>query len=297
MLAAVSIGVGLAALGWLLVLADPERLSLAGVRGLNRRASLQRYPAWQALQPLVVLLGAYADRVLSRRVRARLDRFLTRCGNPLGLTAGELLGLCALSVAGGLGLGAALARWLGVGATLVGILVPMSAALPWLLHSQAGARRSEQISKALPHALELLALAMSAGLDFKSALVEFSRRGPDLGGPLSRELGAVLHELRVGRTRWEALEGLRDRVASESIAEFVGAVGQAERHGTPLADVLRVQARAARHRESTRAEQAAARAGVRMIAPLFLLLLSVLLLVMGPMLMSLSGPGAAPSQP
>ena len=290
LLGVTSIGVASAALGWLLARAAAVRDPLAGVRGLNRRQARERYPLWRLVEPVVVSLGAGVERLLGERLRAWLSCQLVRCGNPLGLTAGELTGLSILSLLAGVGVGAALARCLGTGPVVVWTLVPTSIALPLLLHSHLGMRRLERISKALPHALELLALATSAGLGLQSALSELTRQGSDPGDPLTRELDTVLHELRLGRTRWEALGGLRDRVALESVAELVGAVTQAERNGTPLAEVLRAQAVAARHRESTRAEQAAARAGVRMIAPLFLLLLSVLLLVLGPMLMSLSGP-------
>lgn len=290
LLSVAAAAVGSAAVGWLLAQSRAECEALAGVRGLNRRRSRTQYPLWRLAEPVVASLGTFGDGIIGTRLRECLDRYLTRCGNPLGLTGGELVGLCVLSVPLGTGLGVMLTTWLGIGSVIVWILVPMSAALPMLLHSHAGTRRLERISKSLPHALELLALATSAGLGLQSALVELTRQGSDLGRPLTRELELVLHELRLGRTRCESLRGLRDRVALESVGELVGAVSQAERNGTPLAQVLRAQATAARHRESTRAEQAAARAGVRMIAPLFLLLLSVLLLVMGPMLMSLSGP-------
>ena len=291
LLGGASLAVSCGAMGWALVRAGAAHAPLAGVRGLHRRGSQQRYPIWRAVEPAVTLLGACGDWAMGTRLRMRIDRYLVRCGNPLGLTAGELVGLCVLSVVAGLVLAVMLARSLGVGSIVVWIVAPTSAALPLLLHSHAGARRLERISRTLPHTLELLALAMSAGLGLQSALSELTRQAADLGGPLTRELATVLHELRLGRTNWEALRGMRDRVPSESVAELVGAVAQAERHGTPVAEVLRVQAKAARHRESTRAEQAAARAGVSMIAPLFLLLLSVLLLVMGPMLMSVSGSG------
>jgi tight adherence protein C len=286
-----SVLVGSAALGWMLSRSGAEHNPLAGVRGMNRRQARAQYPLWRVAEPVVACVGTFGEWVVGVRLRAWLDRYLNRCGNPLGLTPGECVGLCMLSAPIGTGLGSILTTWLGIGSVLVWALVPTSAALPLLLYSHAGTRRLERISKSLPQALELLALATSAGLGLQSALSELTRRGFELRDPLTRELDLVLYELRLGRTRCEALRGLRDRVELESVAEFVGAVSQAERNGTPLAEVLRTQAIAARDRESTRAEQAAARAGVRMIAPLFLLLLSVLLLVLGPMLMSLSGPG------
>jgi hypothetical protein len=215
LLSVASAAVGSAAVGWLLAQSRAERESVAGMRGLNRRQSHTRYPLWRLAEPMVACVGTFGDGIIGMRLRAWLDRYLTRCGNPLGLTGGELVGLCALSVPLGTGLGLVLTTWLGIGSVVVWILVPTSAALPMLLHSHSGTRRLDRISKSLPHALELLALATSAGLGLQSALVELTRQDSNLGRPLTRELELVLHELRLGRTRCEALGGLRDRVELE----------------------------------------------------------------------------------
>jgi tight adherence protein C len=73
----------------------------------------------------------------------------------------------------------------------------------------------------------------------------------------------------------------------------VGAVIQAEQRGTQLTQVLRTQAGLARSRRTVEAEQAASRAGVAMILPLILVFLCVILLVLGPMALSLLASSAA----
>jgi tight adherence protein C len=70
------------------------------------------------------------------------------------------------------------------------------------------------------------------------------------------------------------------------VQDFAHAVIQAERRGTPLAEVLEVQARVLRMRRSVAAEEAAARASVLLMLPLLLLLLAVLLLLFGPFLVN-----------
>ena len=68
----------------------------------------------------------------------------------------------------------------------------------------------------------------------------------------------------------------------------VGGVRQLEAHGETVADVLQIQAGVSRMRRTVNAEEAAAKAGVKMVGPLFLLFACIMLLVMGPMILKLS---------
>ena len=70
--------------------------------------------------------------------------------------------------------------------------------------------------------------------------------------------------------------------------EFTGALIQAEERGNPVADVLQIQATSSRMRRSIRAEELAAKAGVAMVGPLVLVFATIMILIMGPMSMSLS---------
>ena len=62
---------------------------------------------------------------------------------------------------------------------------------------------------------------------------------------------------------------------------------QAEERGNPVAEVLQIQAGVSRLRRSVKAEEAAAKAAVKMVGPLFLLFACIMLLVMGPMVLTL----------
>ena len=64
--------------------------------------------------------------------------------------------------------------------------------------------------------------------------------------------------------------------------DFVGTVVQAEAKGTPLSEVLTIQARMLRMRRSVSAEEAAAKAGLMMMGPLMLMFVTIILLLMGP---------------
>jgi len=100
-----------------------------------------------------------------------------------------------------------------------------------------------------------------------------------------------LQSLQLGRTRRRALEELAERVPSDAVVEFVGAVVQAELRGSPLVEVLRIQAEVSRRKRSVRAEELAAKAGVAMMGPLVLVFLAILLLIVAPMVLRLQSNG------
>jgi tight adherence protein C len=66
------------------------------------------------------------------------------------------------------------------------------------------------------------------------------------------------------------------------VRQFVGAITQAEKRGTPLAEVLTTQARVLRTKRSQAAEQAAARAAVLIMGPLMLIFACVFIILLGP---------------
>lgn len=99
---------------------------------------------------------------------------------------------------------------------------------------------------------------------------------------------AVLQELSLGRTRKQALTDFGKRTPSAAVTEFVAALVQAEDRGNPVAEVLQIQAGVSRMRRTVNAEEAAAKAGVKMVGPLFLLFACIMLLVMGPMVLKLA---------
>ena len=98
---------------------------------------------------------------------------------------------------------------------------------------------------------------------------------------------AALTRQLLAFSRKQALEQLATRVPCESVREFVGAVCQAEERGNPLGQVLEIQAEASRQRRSTRAEEAASTASVKMLAPMLLIFAAILLLIVAPMVMNI----------
>jgi tight adherence protein C len=107
-------------------------------------------------------------------------------------------------------------------------------------------------------------------------------------GPLSEELYIMLQELRMGKTRREALRDMARRVSLDTLNSVVASLVQADQLGTPLGPILRIQADMLRIRRSQEAEKAAMEAAVKLLFPLLFIFISVMLILLGPMFLRLS---------
>ncbi len=271
------------------VASAPSRVaSRLGMRGLKRQRALADNPAWTQVEPLVRWLGVRVSGLLEDPLRGKMDRQLGLAGDYLGLTPEEYLSLSILSCFGGGAFGAVAGYMLDMGLALTLATAPLGAALPYFAVSSEESRRMKQINRGLPYAADLLALSMSAGQDFPGAVRQVVDKSSDPDDALVEEFNRILQELQVGMTRKQALLGFADRAPLESVSEFVSAIVQAEERGNPVADVLQIQAGVSRMRRSVKAEEAAAKAGVQMVGPLFLLFFCIMLLVMGPMVLQLA---------
>ena len=225
-------------------------------------------------------LAAANARWLPQRGRARLAEWTGQAGRPFDLRPEELVALAQAWGLACLAAGALASLCLGAGAPL--LLAAAAAAVPCLwLRDRIRARR-RAIVRALPWALDLLTLSVEAGLDFTAALakvVEKIRRGP-----LGDELALAIQELRLGKTREEALRNLARRAGIAPLASFVQALVQADRLGTPLSGVLRVLSSQMRTERTQRAEKLANEAPVKLLFPLVLCIFPTLFLMLfGPL--------------
>jgi len=222
------------------------------------------------------------ERWISGRWLERIDGWLRTAGRPRDLKAGELIAVAQVGAAVFLGLGILVSVWLRLGivfclaCSLAGSLSPAI----WLRDRIR--LRHRAISRALPYALDLLTLSVEAGLDFAAALSRVVER--EKSGPLSHELSVVLRELRLGKTREDALRNLARRVELPALTSFVQALVHADRMGTPLGKVLRILSTQLRIDRSQRAEKLANEAPVKLLLPLVLCIFPTLFLMLfGPL--------------
>jgi tight adherence protein C len=242
---------------------------------------------------LRALLAHGRSEALYLRFHRGLEGALSRAGRPQGLNADEYVGLGILLAlaCGGLGVGVYLllgpeAMFSVYAYFVLGLVLGAALWKGWL--SRAGEARQRSIRRDLPFALDLLTLAMEAGLDFTTAL---SRIVQKLGAtPLGREFSLMLREIQLGKTRSDALRDMAGRVDVPEVRSVVVSLVQAEELGAPLGGILRIQAAAQREKRSQRAEEAAGKTPVKMIFPLIVLLFpATILILFGPLFMELAG--------
>jgi tight adherence protein C len=257
-----------------------EWLRAGGAGAVDVRQSmligLLRKVALVPLSPLNV-------RFVPARFYPRASGLLRIAGYPGELTALEVAGLmelCALTFGA---FGTLLVASLGLPVYVVPVVALIGAGYPFLWLRDLGKARQHQIIRALPYDLDLLTLSVEAGLDFAAAIgkvVEKGRRGP-----LCDELSIMLRELKLGKTREEALRNLAARVEVTSLTTFVQALIHADRMGTPLGKVLRILSTDMRVARTQRAEKLANEAPVKLLFPLIACIFPcIFLMLFGPII-------------
>jgi tight adherence protein C len=145
--------------------------------------------------------------------------------------------------------------------------------------------RQTDIQRMLPEALDLLAIAVQAGMGLEQAIELVARRLP---GALGEELARMLQEVQLGASRREALTNLRARTEVPELSTFALSLAQADALGSPLGEVLRVQALQMRMLRRQRAREQAAKVPVKLLFPLLLCIFPALgIVVVGPAAVSI----------
>jgi tight adherence protein C len=227
-------------------------------------------------------IAAHQRTAFPPGIRDRIRAALRRAGDPAGLTVEELAALVELSAAGCLAAAAVLAIRLHASALFVPAGALFGALLPALWLRDLARARQAAIVRALPYDVDLLTLCVEAGLDFVAALSKVVERGRK--GPLAGELSIALKELRLGKTREEALRGLAARVEVPAMTSLVQALLHADRMGTPLGNVLRMLSSQLRIERTQRTEKLANEAPVKLLLPLLVFIFPTLFLMLfGPL--------------
>ena len=250
-------------------------LAAAGVRTARRDAQRRR-PATR----VPAVLARLGRRICVPAAPRDLARRLDAAGAPPTVAVAEVMALkCGAAVA-------ALIAALPAAALLPGRLGPAAVlAAPagafvtpdaWLARSTR--RRRIAMAAELPEVLDLLHVAVSAGLPALRALGEVGRRRR---GPLAAELRTAATRAALGVPRAQALERLARRCPLEAVAALAAAIARSERHGAPLAPALRALAADARAQRAQRVRERAARAAPKIQLVVALLLVPAVMLLVG----------------
>jgi tight adherence protein C len=160
--------------------------------------------------------------------------------------------------------------------------------IPDLALNRATKRHQKSIQNGLPDAIDLIVVCVEAGSSLDQALVRASDELEFAVPALAGELRMVTNEIRAGKPRNDAFQGLARRTPIDDIRSLVSMLTQTDRFGTSIAQALRTHAATARTKRRQRAEERAAKVGVKMVFPLALCLIPALYVVsLGPILVKI----------
>jgi tight adherence protein C len=238
----------------------------------------------RVILPLLHATSQFVRRFTPERTLEATRHKLDLAGNPHGWSAADFLGIRGLAalILGVLTFfltmlaGATVEhRLLFTGAmALLGFFLPVA----WL--GSRIRRRQDEIVRTLPDALDLLTISVEAGLPFDGAMQRVAEKW---NNEISRAFQRMLTEMRVGKTRRQALRDMAQRMEVPDITSFVAALVQADQLGISIAKVLRIQSEQMRIKRRQRAEEKAHQAPIKMLIPMtFLIFPTILIVILGP---------------
>jgi tight adherence protein C len=262
-----------------LALLDPDAASLME----EEAAAAESRP--KPMLKLLAFLWKEGKRAFGRRTgddrEKRIERKLLRAGSPFNMNPADfrMLQLSASVLLPALFAGYALLLRLGTGGAVLLAIIGLAGGmlLPNLYLKMKAGQRLKMGLRDLPDVLDLLTVSLEAGLGFDAALSKLVSRKE---GVLAAEFRRCLEEIRLGKTRRESLEGVRERLPVDEIKSLIGSILQAEKLGIGMVQVMRVQSQEVREQRKQRAEEAAMKAPIKMLFPLVLFIFPTLFIVL-----------------
>ena len=182
-----------------------------------------------------------------------------------------LLGLCVYFLGTKIGLIA------GVLLGIMGFMMPSF----WL--SLQISKRQKLIANGLPDALDLLIVCVEAGMGLDQGIAKAAEELVVSHAALSEELITITTEIRAGKARLEAFRNFAERTKVDDVRQLVSMLVQTDRFGTSISQALRTQAEVSRTMRRQRAEERAAKLGVKLVFPLvFCLFPAMYVVTLGP---------------
>lgn len=250
----------------------------------------ERRTAWlgRAWKLAVAVAARELPEWLLSRLRNRIAKDLRRAGDPSWREPELLLGQFLLE---GVGVTLGFIVLLNAATGRLYFVVPIGLGLflalglrPQSLHSRAQSRIN-RIGRTLPYSIDLAVLVLTSGGTLRGALEVVHDADPD--DPFHRELGMVLEQVRGGARLEAALREMADGLDIEELTSLTIAIERADKMGSPMAEILKSQADIFRSRRLQKAERLAVEAPVKMMFPNMLVMISVILLVLGPIIVQL----------
>lgn len=232
----------------------------------------------RVLDPILTRITRIGWRLTPQERLRILDEKLEAAGYPAGWDLNRLVMVKVLCMLFGAAIAifVTLTMSLGFGIILLVFLTGIGLYLPDIVLSKVCDKRTQEMRRTLADTVDLLNLTLAAGIGFDASLKLVAQ---NTTGALAQEFGRVVQEITIGKSRGEALHALADRTKDEDVRRFCMTCVQAERRGTPLGEILRIQSNELRIKRRQLAEEQAQKVPVKILFPTMVCVLPVLMIV------------------
>ncbi len=149
--------------------------------------------------------------------------------------------------------------------------------------------RRNRIIRELPDVLDLLVIAVEAGLGLDSAIRRVAHEVTVSSPLLASEMNLLSLELKAGIPRHMALKNLANRCGVDDVSSLVTMLIQADRFGVSVGRSLRVHSDTVRTKRRQKLEEAAAKVPLKLLFPvLFLIFPAIMFVMAGPAIIKVS---------
>ena len=177
----------------------------------------------------------------------------------------------------------------GNGLLIAGFLAVLGYLAPGLVLSRKIEGRKRELQNGLPDALDLLIVCVESGSSLDQAVLKTAQELGVSYPQLADEFETLNVEVRAGKPRIEAFRNLASRTGLDDMRSLVAMLVQTDRFGTSVAQALRTHAVTLRAKRRQRAEEKAAKIGVKMVFPLvFFLFPAFYAVTLGPAVIQFS---------
>jgi tight adherence protein C len=212
--------------------------------------------------------------------RKKLEELIKKSGNPWRLNVEELIGLMiAFGLTGGI-IGMMGATGGSIPAPpIVVVLIGVASGFyyPYSVYTSARQKRTVDVQKHLPEALDLLTVTLSAGETFQPAMISVIKQMPE--SLVKKEFKRIVVNMQSGVPLEKTLTDFADLTDSEEAASFSKAIIQSQKIGSDVTEVLAQQATFSRDTKSTRIETKIAKLNTTLFIPLSLTMLPAFLAI------------------
>ncbi|HAU32103.1 MAG: Type II secretion system F domain protein [Desulfotomaculum sp. 46_296] len=238
----------------------------------------------RVLKPMETKIINFFNSLLPLNLTAAVEKKLIQSGNPKGIKAGYFVTCVFITflVLSPTAFFLPLIAGFGYRTAFQGFFITMvlciAAPTAWLFFNAN--KRLKEIDIALPDAIDLLVVCVEAGLGFDLAMSKVTER---MKGPLGEEFGKTLNEIKMGKSRQDALRDLSRRVESYNLSSFLSMIIQGTQMGFAIGPILRIQSESMRRYRRQRAQEMAMKTPIKMLFPMvFFIFPALFVIILGP---------------